>query len=231
VEPAGDLQLLDDLVYRKLERMKILPSGLCTDDEYLRRVHLDLTGIPPSADEVRQFLKDPRDTQVKRNELVDRLVGSPDFVEFWTNKWSDLLQVNRKFLGEEGSITLRNWIKNAIATNLPYDQFAYEIVTASGSNLENPPASYYKTMRSPEDLMENTTHLFLAVRFNCNKCHDHPFERWTQDQYYDLAAFFSQVGRKADPSLRWAHHRWFSCRRSHTARRSGVRPADGGDDP
>jgi hypothetical protein len=190
---------IDELVYQKLERMKILPSDLCTDDEFLRRVHLDLTGLPPAADEVRQFLADPRDTRVKRDEVVDRLVGSPEFVEFWTNKWADLLQVNRKFLGEEGAIALRNWIKNALAANVPYDRFAHEILTASGSTWENPPAAYYKTMRSPDDLMENTTHLFLAVRFNCNKCHDHPFERWTQDQYYHLAAFFAQVDRKADP--------------------------------
>ncbi len=83
---------------------------------------------------------------------------------------------------------------------MPYDQFAYAILTASGSNVENPPAAYYKVLRTPEDTMENTTQLFLAVRFNCNKCHDHPFERWTQGQYYHLAAFFAQVGRKEDPA-------------------------------
>jgi hypothetical protein len=109
--------------------------------------------------------------------------------------------VNRKFLGEEGSIALRNWIENSIASNKPYDQFAREVLTAAGSNLENPPASYYKVLREPESLMENTTHLFLAVRFNCNKCHDHPFERWTQDQYYHLAAYFAQVGRKPDQAF------------------------------
>src|SRR5690606_9662265 len=115
-----------------------------------------------------------------------------------TNKWADLLQVNRKFLGEEGSIALRNWIKDAIATNKPYDQFAYEILTATGSNMENPAAAYWKILRDPAETMENTTHLFLAVRFNCNKCHDHPFERWTQDQYYHLAQYFAQVKRKED---------------------------------
>lgn len=198
-EEPETFNYIDQFVYEKLERMKILPSDLCSDDEFLRRVYLDLTGLPPSAEVVRQFLDDPRETQVKRGELVDRLVGSPEFVEFWTNKWSDLLQVNRKFLGEEGSVALRNWIKNAVAGNLPYDRFAHDIITASGSTMENRPAAYYKTMRSPDDLVENTTHLFLAVRFNCNKCHDHPFERWTQDQYYHLAAFFSQVGRKEDP--------------------------------
>ena len=190
---------IDELVYRKLQRVKILPSDLCADEEFLRRVYLDLTGLPPSVEVVKAFLADSRETRVKRDELIDRLVGSPAFVEQWTNKWADLLQVNRKFLGEEGAVMLRNWIKNALATNMPYDQFAREILTASGSNVENPPASYYKVLRQPADLMENTTHLFLAIRFNCNKCHDHPFERWTQDQYYQMAAFFSQVGRKEDP--------------------------------
>lgn len=189
---------IDEHVYRKLERVKILPSDVCSDSEFVRRVYLDLTGLPPTSDEVRAFLADQRPTREKRDDLVDRLVGSRPYVEHWTNKWADLLQVNRKFLGEEGSIALRNWIKDAIATNKPYDQFAYEILTATGSNMENPAAAYWKILRDPAETMENTTHLFLAVRFNCNKCHDHPFERWTQDQYYHLAQYFAQVKRKED---------------------------------
>ena len=111
------------------------------------------------------------------------------------------MQVNRKFLGEEGSIALRNWIKESIASNKPYDKMSYEVLTASGSNIENPPAAYWKVLRDPTAAMENTTHLFLAVRFNCNKCHDHPFERWTQDQYYQLSQYFAQVGRKPMPEF------------------------------
>jgi hypothetical protein len=191
--------LIDDLVYKKLQQLKILPSELCTDDEFIRRVYIDLTGLPPTSAQVRSFLADPRNSKTKRDALVDELVGNPEYVEHWTNKWADMLQVNRKFLGEEGSVALRNWIKHSIASNKPYDQFAYEILTARGSNLENPPAAYFKVLRDAENAMENTTHLFLAVRFNCNKCHDHPFERWTQDQYYHLAAYFAQVGRKEDP--------------------------------
>lgn len=189
---------IDQLVYKKLQRVKILPSDLCSDDEFIRRVTIDLTGLPPTSEEVKAFLADNRDTKVKRDELVDKLVGSHAYVEHWTNKWADMLQVNRKFLGEEGSIALRNWIKDAVSSNKPYDQFAREVLTAAGSNIENPPASYFKVLREPDTLMENTTHLFLAVRFNCNKCHDHPFERWTQDQYYQLSSYFAQVGRKPD---------------------------------
>ena len=137
---------------------------------------------------------------MKRDELIDQLIGSPDFVDYWTNKWADLLQVNRKFLGVEGSAAFRTWIRAQVATNVPYDKFVRTIITASGSNRENPAAAYFKILRDPAAIMENTTQLFLAVRFNCNKCHDHPFERWTQDQYYQTAAFFAQVGLSGDPA-------------------------------
>ena len=197
-QPASN-GFVDDLVYKKLQQVKVLPSDLCTDDEFVRRLYIDLTGLPPTSAQAKAFLLDPRDSKVKRDLLVDDLVGCSEYVENWTNKWADMLQVNRKFLGEEGSVALRNWIKDSIAANKPYDQFAYEVLTARGSNVENPPASYYKVLRDAENAMENTTHLFLAVRFNCNKCHDHPFERWTQDQYYNLAAYFAQIGRKEDP--------------------------------
>ena len=191
---------IDELVAAKWKRMKILPSGLCSDADFLRRVYIDLTGLPPTADDVRKFLADTRDSRVKRDELVDRLIGSPEFVDYWTNKWADLLQVNRKFLGVEGSMAFRNWIRSHVAANTPYDKFVRAIMTANGSNRENPPAAYFKILRDPAATMENTTQLFLAVRFNCNKCHDHPFERWTQDQYYQTAAYFAQVGLSGDPA-------------------------------
>jgi len=191
---------IDELTAAKWQRMKILPSDVCSDPEYLRRVYLDLTGLPPTADDVRAFIADPRESRVKREALVDRLIGSPEFVDYWTNKWADLLQVNRKFLDVEGSVAFRNWIHNQVAANTPYDKFVRSILTASGSNKENPAASYYKILREPTAVMENTTQLFLAVRFNCNKCHDHPFERWTQDQYYETSAYFARVALKTDPA-------------------------------
>ena len=132
--------------------MKILPSELCTDAEFVRRVYLDLTGLPPTADEVRAFLADTRDTRAKRDALIDKLIGSDEYVEHWTNKWADLLQVNRKFLGERGRDGLPQLDpRRRSPTNTPYDQFAREILTASGSNLENPPAAYYKILREPDD--------------------------------------------------------------------------------
>ena len=193
---------IDELVDKKLQRVKILPSDVCDDATFVRRVFIDLTGVPPTAAEVRAFLDDKKDSKAKREELIDKLVGSEGFIDHWTNKWADLLQVNGKFLAPEGAAAFRKWIRDAVANNMPYDKFAYDILTAKGSNVENPPAAYYKTLRTADVVMENTTQLFLAVRFNCNKCHDHPFERWTQDNYYNLAAYFAQVGRTEDPKFK-----------------------------
>jgi hypothetical protein len=192
---------IDELVDEKLKAIKVQPSELCTDAEFLRRIHLDLTGLPPEPEVVRTFLADTRPSKIKRDEVIDKLVGSPAYVEHWTNKWADLLQVNRKFLGDPGARAFRDFIRKAVTEDMPHDQFASTILTASGSNVTNPAASYYKVLRDPEAVMENTTQLFLAIRFNCNKCHDHPFERWTQDQYYHLAAYFAQVTRAEDPKF------------------------------
>ena len=181
----------------------MLPSDLCTDAEFIRRVYLDLTGLPPQPDEVRAFLADSRPAAVKRDELVDKLVGSPEFVEHWTNKWADLLQVNRKFLGEKGAVAFRNWIRKAVAEQHALRQVRLrhpDRHRLEPATTRPPPTTRSCATRTPA--MENTTQLFLAVRFNCNKCHDHPFERWTQDQYYQLAAFFAQVGRKEDPKFK-----------------------------
>ena len=191
---------IDELVAKKWQRLKIIPSDLCTDEEFLRRVYLDLTGLPPSGEATREFISDNTETQRKRSLVVDKLIASDDYIEFWTNKWADLLQVNRKYLGVEGSAAYRAWIRDSVARNQPYDEFARDILSALGSNKEHPQSSYFKVLRTPEETMENTTHLFLGIRFNCNKCHDHPFEKWTQDQYYQTAAFFSRTSLRADPA-------------------------------
>jgi hypothetical protein len=193
---------IDTLVYDKLKQVKVQPSDICTDSEFVRRLYLDLTGLPPTPEQARAFLADMRPSKEKREALVDKLVGSPEYVDHWTNKWADLLQVNSGVLGMQGAQAYRDFIKKAVATNMPYDQFARTILTASGSNLDHPAAAYWKILREPNEAMENTTHLFLAIRFNCNKCHDHPFERWTQDNYYHLEAFFARVNRTEDPRFK-----------------------------
>jgi hypothetical protein len=189
---------IDELVASKWQRMKIEPSEICSDGEFLRRVTLDLTGLPPGVEELRAFLSDARPTREKREAAVERLIGTPEFLDHWTNKWCDMLQVNPKFLGKEGAEGFRGWIRGQLERNTPYDEFVRSILTATGSNYENPAAGYWKVLRQPAEAMENTTHLFLATRFNCNKCHDHPFERWTQDQYYQTGAYFAQFSLQED---------------------------------
>ncbi|HUS38061.1 MAG TPA: DUF1549 and DUF1553 domain-containing protein, partial [Pirellulales bacterium] len=189
---------IDQIVYQKQRQVKVLPGDVCSDAEFIRRVYLDLTGLPPTVDQVRKFLADDRAEKTKRDQLIDQLIGSEAFVEHWTGKWADLLQLNSKFLGDDGAVVLRKWIRAQLAKNTAYDRFVREILTARGSNLDNPPAAYFKILRAPGDVMENTTQVFLGIRFNCNKCHDHPFERWTQDDYYHLAAYFARLERTED---------------------------------
>lgn len=191
---SPEYNFVDTHVNNKLRLMRILPSELCTDAEFLRRVSLDLTGVPPTGAEVRAFLADPRDSKTKRDAKIDELLDSPGYVDHWTLKWSDLLLANRKFIQEKGVWAFRNWIRHAIVTNKPYDQFVYELMTASGSASENPAANYFRIAREPKEVMENMTQVFIGTRFACAQCHDHPFERWTQQQYYELSAYFAEVG-------------------------------------
>lgn len=191
---------IDELVAAKWQRLKILPSELCSDLDFIRRAYLDLTGLPPTPEAIIAFEKSADPSRKKREALIDQLIGSPEFIDYWTNKWADLLQVNRKFLAPEGASAFRQWIRTEVEKNTPYDQFVRKVLTAKGSNKDNPAAAYFKILRDPASMMENTTHLFLGVRFNCNKCHDHPFERWTQDNYYQTAAYFAQVNLKSDPA-------------------------------
>ncbi|MEX0717160.1 MAG: DUF1549 domain-containing protein [Planctomycetaceae bacterium] len=191
-----EANFIDEHVHSKLQRTKILPSETCTDAEFLRRIHLDLTGNPPTAADVRAFLVDERDSQSKRLAKIDELLDGPGYVDYWSLKWSDLLLANRRLMSEKGMWAFRNWIRNALATNRPYDEFVRELLIANGSTWENPAANYFRTAEKPNEVMANMTQVFLGTRFQCNECHDHPFERWTQTQYYELAAFFGDVGRK-----------------------------------
>jgi hypothetical protein len=198
--PMPESNFVDHFINAKLEKSKILPSDLCTDAEFVRRLYLDLTGSTPTAEQARAFVEDTTPSSDKRQKLVDQLLGSKDFVDNWSNKWADLLQCNSKALGEKGVWVFREWIREAVAQNMPYDQFARTLMTAEGSSLDNPPVNYMRTLRETGKITEDVSQTFLGVRFNCNKCHDHPFERWTQDQYYQFGAFFARVAYK--PGMR-----------------------------
>jgi len=187
---------IDTHVHNKLKRLKILPSELSTDEEFIRRIYFDMTGLPPNPEQVRSFLSDKAPSKEKRENLIDVLAESPEYVDHWTHKWGDLLQSNRKFLGERGMWLFKQWIYESIADNRPYDKFVHDLITATGSAYANPAANYFRVSREYTAAVENTTQLFLGVRFSCNKCHDHPFEVWTQNQYYEFGAFFSDVKLK-----------------------------------
>lgn len=183
---------IDKLVDAKLERLHIQPSRVASDGDFLRRVSLDLTGRIPTPEEARAFLEDR--SPDKRARKIDDLIGSPAYVDYWTLKWGDLLRSNRKFLSDKGVWEFREWIRQSVASNKPYDVFVRELLTSKGSSFANPPANYYRVARDPKEAMETASQLFLGVRMVCAQCHDHPFERWTQSQYYQMAAFFAAVG-------------------------------------
>ena len=189
---------VDTLVMEKLQQLQILPSDVCTDDEFIRRAYLDTTGRLPSIAEAQAFLADS--SEDKRDRLVDELVDSDDFAEFWTLKWTDVLRSNSKKLKGQGVHKFNRWVYDWVRTDKPLDEFARELLTASGSVYENPAANYWRASRDPNDATETTAQLFLGIRIQCAKCHNHPFERWSQDNYYGIAAAFSRLDRKVGAS-------------------------------
>jgi hypothetical protein len=188
---------IDKHVFAKLKMLSIQPSGLCTDQEFIRRVYLDVCGILPTADEVKTFLAST--DKDKRAKLVDALLKRPEYADFWTLKWSDVLRSNRKTIQLKGIHVYQTWLRGHIARNTPFSKVVRELVTANGSTFANPPANYYRIARDPQNLAETTAQLFFGIRMQCAKCHNHPFERWTQDDYYSMAAFFARVRQKRDP--------------------------------
>src|SRR6266849_7875984 len=193
-KPLPQHNYIDRLVDAKLERLKIQPSPVTDDATFFRRLSLDLTGRLPSPESVRAVLDDPTPSRVKRAKTIDKLIASPEYVDHWTVKWGDLLQSSRKYLGEKGAYEFQQWIRDAIASNRPYNKIVRELLTARGSSYDNPAANYFRVTREAKPAMEKTTQVFLGVRMVCAQCHDHPFERWTQNQYYQMSAFFSAVG-------------------------------------
>src|SRR5579872_6532781 len=185
---------IDELVLAKLQRLSIPPSGTSTDNEFLRRSYLDTLGVLPTADEARAFLADA--SPDKRAQLVDRLLERPEYVDYWSYKWSDLLLVSTKKLKGPAVWAFSNWVRRAVAANLPWDQFAREIVTASGSTIDNGAANYFVLHKDAKLLNEATTLTFLGLSIGCAQCHDHPLERWTLDDYYGMANLFARVRSK-----------------------------------
>jgi len=195
---------VDELARAKFQELGIEPAPLCDDATFLRRAFLDAIGTLPTKEETVRFL-DSTDPE-KREKLVDRLLGltgDPDldiyndaYAAYWTLKWSDLIRTTSRDLGDQGMWSLHNWIRESLRTGKPFDQFVGELVTAKGSIYMTGPANYYRINRGATDLTEATTQLFLGIRLECAKCHHHPFEKYSQADYYGMAAFFARVGTK-----------------------------------
>ncbi|MDX1931425.1 MAG: DUF1553 domain-containing protein [Capsulimonadales bacterium] len=202
--PKGNTPL-DRILLRKLAGLGLQPSSRCSDADFLRRAYLDLIGTLPEADTVRAFLAD-RDPQ-KREKLVDALFERPEYTDYWTLRWGDILRSSRNALGDKGLIAFNRWLRDSVATNKPWNRLTRELVLASGSTFDNGPANYYRASAGPEALTETTAQVFLGVRIQCARCHNHPYERWKQDQYYRLAAFFARVRTKdgANPDEKVIH--------------------------
>jgi hypothetical protein len=185
---------IDRHVFAKLRQLRMTPSDLCTDEVFVRRAFLDLLGIPPTAEEARAFVNDR--SRSKRAQLVDALLERPEFAEFWAQKWMDLLRAEERSLDAKGVRVLYDWLRDRFARNQPLDAFAREIVAARGSTYENPPANFYRAIRDPTARAEAAAQVFLGVRLQCAQCHNHPFDRWTQDDYYRWAGLFARVDYK-----------------------------------
>ncbi len=187
---------IDDRVYAKLAALHLAPSRTAGDLEYIRRVTLDLTGALPNPAEARAFAAD-RDAQ-KRAKLVDALMARPEFTDFWAYKWSDLLRVNRGTLKDKGMWAYYSYIHDAVRDNKGWDTMAREVLTAHGNTFLDGPANYFRTALKPEELAENVSQGFLGIRMQCAKCHNHPLEKWTQNEYYGMAQIFARVKYKAN---------------------------------
>ncbi len=185
---------IDDLVWEKLQSMKLTPSELCSDSTFLRRVHLDLIGRLPTAKEAREFLADV--SSDKRSRLVEALLERPEYADFWATKWADLLRPNPYRVGIKAVFSLDAWLRDVFRRNLPYDQWVRELLTAQGSTWRNGAVTLFRDRREPAEITTVFSQLFLGTRLECARCHHHPFEVWGQDDFYQLSAFFARIGRK-----------------------------------
>jgi hypothetical protein len=188
--------IVDKYTHQQWQELAIMPSDLCTDYEFLRRVSIDLTGTLPTPTQVKAFLAD--NNPEKRDKLIDRLLETPEYSYYFANKWADVLKVRRAKNPARafGTFAFHTWIRESIAADKPYDEFAREILTAIGDESKVPPTVWYKDILTPEQFVDDVSQVFLGTRIACAQCHHHPYEKWSQDDYYSMAAFFSRVGRK-----------------------------------
>jgi hypothetical protein len=186
---------VDTLVHANLDRLHVVPSEVCSDETFLRRAFIDLIGLLPNAAERERFLADPDPN--KRAALVDRLLARDEFLDIWVMKWAELLQIRTaNGLSPKGLQRYDAWLRGRVREGATIDRIARELLLATGGSFDNPAVSYFQTETTPQQIAENVAQVFLGTRIQCAQCHNHPFDRWTMDDYYGFAAFFSQVGYK-----------------------------------
>lgn len=185
---------IDNLILDQLETLKLEPSPRCGDEAFIRRATIDTIGRLPSEDEVMDFLADQHSN--KRDHYIDSLLSTEEFVDYWSYKWSDLLLINGTKLRPEAVKAYYGWIRESVSKNKPWDQLVREILTATGSSIDNGATNFYALHQDPENMTENAAQAFLGLSIGCAKCHNHPLEKWTNDQYYGFANLFSRVRAK-----------------------------------
>jgi hypothetical protein len=194
VDTRKPRNFIDEQIDKQLARLNLPASPACSDAEFVRRAYLDTIGLAPSADEVRAFLADS--APHKRDALIERLFARPEFADYWAYKWSDVLMLNGTRLRPMSLKAYYQWIRGHVAANTPWDAMVRDIITATGENVENGATNFYALSQSPEDMTENACQAFLGLSIGCAKCHNHPLEKWTNDQYYAMANLFARVKAK-----------------------------------
>jgi hypothetical protein len=199
-EPKGNY--IDDLVEAKLKKIRVAPSALCDDRTFLRRVYLDIVGLLPTVEEYERFIQssDPD----KRGKEIDALLERKEFSEIWVAKWAEILQIRQvpNLISHKGMYLYYNWLVERLQKNMPMDQMVQELLGSTGGTFSNPATNFYQSTTDNLLLTENVAQVFMGMRIQCAQCHNHPFDRWTQDDYYSFAAFFSQIGRKQGEDYR-----------------------------
>lgn len=192
---------IDELVDAKLQKLRILPSEICSDEVFLRRVTLDINGRLPTPEEYSAFMADQ--STDKRAKLVDALLERKEFSEIWAMKWAELLMIrSTNIVSYKSAFLYSNWLTDQISNNVPINQMVRELLSASGGTFQNPATNFYEIERDTLKTAENVAQVFMGIRTQCAQCHNHPFDRWTMDDYYSFAAFFAQIGRKGGEDYR-----------------------------
>ena len=187
---------IDDLVYTKLQKLRIKPSELCDDATFIRRATLDITGTVPAPEALKRFLAD--ESPARREHLVESLLNRPEFADLWVMKFAELLQIRSRQdqFSPKAALAYFNWLRDQMLANVPIDRIVRELLVANGSTLSEPAANYYQVTTDTLKISENTAQVFMGMRIQCAQCHNHPFDRWTMNDYYSFANFFPQIGRK-----------------------------------